>query len=260
MLPYDTAAPTFECDRALPNAVAESIRVTVLNSIYASSPRFLDIGAGTGRIGRSFVRAGDDYVGVDLSFGMLRMFMQQTDDLKDRPRLIRADGERLPFRDNSFDAVMLIQVFGGVVRWRALLDEARRVLRTFGVLILGHTIAPNDGVDERMKRRLAALLAELGVKPAQLNARKDVQNWLKANARGKRMIAARWTAVRTPRGFLKRHRTGARFAALPDAVKENAMSALSTWAKAAFGSVDMEFREPYAFELEAFTFLRETDR
>ena len=39
--------------------------------------RLLDLGAGTGRIGRPFVAAGDDYVGVDLSLGMLREFARR---------------------------------------------------------------------------------------------------------------------------------------------------------------------------------------
>jgi predicted RNA methylase len=32
--------------------------------VGAKSPRLLDVGAGTGRIGATFVAAGDDYVGV----------------------------------------------------------------------------------------------------------------------------------------------------------------------------------------------------
>src|SRR5258705_13776305 len=76
--PYDAAAPSFDRHRALPDGVPEAIRATTLAAIAASPrPRLLDLGAGTGRIGRSFVAAGDDYVGVDLSVGMLRKFASQ---------------------------------------------------------------------------------------------------------------------------------------------------------------------------------------
>jgi hypothetical protein len=39
-------------------------------------PHLLD--AGAGRIGRMFVAAGDDYLGVDLSFSMLGAFLRST--------------------------------------------------------------------------------------------------------------------------------------------------------------------------------------
>src|SRR6266851_3692697 len=93
----------------------EAIRAAVLDVLGGTShPRVLDLGAGSGRIGRAFVAAGDDYVGVDLSLGMLRQFARRGDMNGRRPRLLQADGERLPFGDATFDAVLLIQVFGGL--------------------------------------------------------------------------------------------------------------------------------------------------
>src|SRR5580700_3028941 len=62
---YAAAAPTFERHRGLPAGTAEAIRAAILGAIATPSPRLLDLGAGTGRIGRAFVEAGDDYVGVD---------------------------------------------------------------------------------------------------------------------------------------------------------------------------------------------------
>jgi predicted TPR repeat methyltransferase len=69
---YDTAAPAFDRHRALPDGVPQAIRAAVVAATGAPSPRLLDLGAGAGRIGRPFVAAGDDYVGIDLSLGMLR--------------------------------------------------------------------------------------------------------------------------------------------------------------------------------------------
>ena len=158
MSAYECGAE-FDLHRALPDGVAESIRAAVLAVAGdAPRPRLLDIGAGAGRIGWSFVAAGDDYVGVDLSFGMLRGFLQRaacggsSPELAP-PRLVRADGRYLPFPDAAFDAVMMIQVFGGLSGWRRLVTEARRVLRPSGALVVGRTLAPEDGVDARMKQR-----------------------------------------------------------------------------------------------------------
>jgi ubiquinone/menaquinone biosynthesis C-methylase UbiE len=250
---YDAAAPTFERHRALPDGVPEAIRAAVLGAVDASSPRLLDLGAGTGRIGIPFVAAGDDYVGVDLSFGMLSAFAQRGGS-GCAPRLVQADGEHLPFRDATFDAVMLIQVFGGMRGWRRLLAEARRVLRGAGVLVLGRAVAPPGGLDARMKQRLALLLDEIGAPADRTNTRQDAQGWLEQEARGTRLVAATWTASRTPRGFIERHRTGARFSALPAPVKEEAMGRLAAWATTAFGSLDAASVEPHGFELQLFRF------
>ena len=254
MSAFDGVAPTFERHRAFPDGVPQAIRAAVLKAGDAASPRLLDLGAGTGRIGWPFVDAGDDYVGLDLSFGMLRAFMQRAGG-GHTPRLVQADGEHLPFRDATFDAVMLIQVFGGMRGWRRLLAEARRVLRGTGVLVLGRTVAPTDGLDARMKQRLARLLDEMGAPADQTNTRTNAQSWLEQVARGTRLVAAKWTAERTPGGFIERHRIGARFAALPAPLKEEALRRLAAWAETAFGSLDSVSAEPHEFELQLFKFL-----
>ena len=162
MSAYDVVAPNFDSYRALPPGVPEAIRAAVLKSARAA-PRILDLGGGSGRIGGPFVAAGDDYVGVDLSSGMLREFAGRAAAHHDvSPRLVQADGRQLPFRDAAFDAVMLIQVFGGLRGWRQFIAEARRVLRPPGAIVVGRTEMPPDGIDARMKQRLAAILRELG--------------------------------------------------------------------------------------------------
>ena len=144
-------------------------------------PRLLDLGAGTGRIGWPFAAAGDDYVGVDLSFAMLRAFRERVGRHEAAPCLVQSDGQLLPFRDAAFDAVLMVQIFGGLRGWRRLLAEARRVLRPDGALILGRSIAPDDGVDTRMKAQLASFLEAMAAVPGT-SAREDAQRWLEAAA------------------------------------------------------------------------------
>src|SRR4051794_18329565 len=148
---YDAMAADFDRRRPLPDGVVDAIRGMVLGAVRLPRPRILDLGAGSGRIGRTFVHEGDDYVGVDLSSGMVRSFARQVD----ASRLVQADGGCLPFHDATFDAVLLVQVLSGAKRWRPLLTEAVRVLRPGGVVAVGRVIAPEDGVDARMKTRLA---------------------------------------------------------------------------------------------------------
>jgi ubiquinone/menaquinone biosynthesis C-methylase UbiE len=246
---FDVTAPTFERDRSLPHGVPQAIRGAILGALDAPSPRLLDLGAGTGRIGWPFVAAGDDYVGVDFSLAMLRAFAQ-----RGIARLVRADGARLPFVDASFDAVMLIQVFSGMPDWRAVVAEARRVLRARGVVVVGRTVAPTDGVDEQMKQQLAAILAEMGAASDRGTNREGALHALEEIAHGAGIEAAAWNDERTPRAFLARHRTGARFAALPAPVKDEALRRLAAWATKRFGSLDAALCERCAFELRIFRF------
>jgi SAM-dependent methyltransferase len=185
---------------------------------------------------------------------MLRQFARRADTGGRVPRLVQADGERLPFGDATFDAVLLIQVFGGLDEWRPFVGEARRVLRSRGTLALGRGAMPEDGVDARMKERLDTILADMGVAHERKNAREQVQRWLGTRARGGAPVAAAaWDAERTPRGFLDRHRTGARFSLLSEPVKDEALRRLSAWAVGEFGSLDAATTERHAFELLFFT-------
>lgn len=254
MSAFDVVAANFDRDRALPGGVPEAIRAAILK-VTRASPRILDLGAGSGRIGWPFVMAGDDYVGIDLSAGMLREFSRRAAPGAVARRLVQADGQQLPFRDATFDAVLLIQVFGGLRGWRRFIAEARRVLRVAGAMIVGRTNMPPSGIDARMKQRLAEILGELGAEQDRANARDDVERWLGSNARHSESVtAATWTASRTPRGFIERHGGGARFSALPAQIRERAMRDLGAWAAATFGSLDAVASEPHAFELQIYRF------
>jgi ubiquinone/menaquinone biosynthesis C-methylase UbiE len=254
---FDPVASSFERHRALPDEVAQEIRRAILATVDASPrPRLLDIGAGTGRLGHAFVEAGDDYVAADLSFGMLREFMRKVDDDHGGTSLlVQSNGEQLPFRDGSFDAVILVQIFGGMKGWRRLVGEARRVLRQRGVLLTGQWLIPPDGIDEQMKRRVQALFAEMSLSLERQSTRENALQWLEATAaQSARTIAATWRASRTPRNFLDRRSSGAQFSTLPVAVKTEVLERLSAWAAGSFGSLDAVFTEKHEFELRAFKF------
>ncbi len=254
---FDHAAASFDRHRALPDGAPAAIRAVILAAV-APHPRLLDLGAGTGRIGHVFVGAKDDYVGVDLSVGMLCQFVRRTHDVGGMPRLVQTDGQLLPFGDATFDAVLMIQVFGAVRGWRRMVEEARRVLRPSGALILGRTVAPADGLDPRMKQRLASFLGEADTR--RTSARDEVRRYLAARASSVgRVVAAAWDAERTARGFLLRHRTGVRFAQLPEAIREEALGRLGAWAADTFGSLDAVHPERHEFELEFFRFQRGGD-
>ena len=158
-----------------------AIRQTIL-AAAAQQPRLLETGAGIGRIGWSFVIAGDNYVGSIL-IGQVASF--QAADRGGRPtaRLIQADGARLPFPEATFDAVFLMQIFGGLDGWKDIVAETCRVLRPEGIVIMGRTIAPANGLGARMKQRLAIELRKVGAQSGIENVCDDVQRWFESNTK-----------------------------------------------------------------------------
>ena len=89
--------------------------------------RWLELGSGTGS-GTRLLHARDvEQVSVDLSAGMLA---HAPDGLAPK---VRADSSRLPFADDRFDAVLLINML-------LFPDEVDRVLRSDGVVVWVNTL------------------------------------------------------------------------------------------------------------------------
>jgi hypothetical protein len=144
------------------------------------------------------------------------------------------------------DAVLLMQVLSAARDWRRLIAEAGRVLQSAGCLIVGRTVAPDNGIDSRMGQHLAGSLEAAGVHPCRQKSSDDALSWLAGHAQDSRTVtAAAWSADRTPLAFLERHATGARFAVLPPLVQNIAMLHLREWAVATFGSLDAVSVEPF---------------
>jgi ubiquinone/menaquinone biosynthesis C-methylase UbiE len=252
---YDAMADDFDRRRTLPDGVPETIRHTVLRAGLPPRPRLLDLGAGSGRIGWPFVAAGDDYTAADLSFAMLRAFANRCPGA----RLVQAEGARLPFADATFDAVLLVQVLSGVPGWRQLLADALRILRPGGALVVGRVVAPEDGVDARLKAHLATILAEMDTNPYRGTSRQDALAWLGQTLPDAAIVTVgTWIAQRTPRGFIERHGSGVRFSALPEAIRQAAMRQLITWATEQFGSIDAVCAEAFRFEMTIHRFQQGT--
>ena len=103
--------------------------------------RVLDLGCGGGAL-TALVRDALPYArvtGIDLSGGMVDAARER---LGGTVRLYRADAERLPFAESSFDAVLANDVFHHLPDGPRASFESWRVLARDGVLVLGDTWAP----------------------------------------------------------------------------------------------------------------------
>ncbi len=92
----------------------------------------LDLAAGTGTSSQPFVERGATVVPCDFSLGMLRVGKQARPELP----FTAGDGTRLPFGDDTFDAVTISFGLRNIVDPLAGLHEMRRVTRPGGRLVV----------------------------------------------------------------------------------------------------------------------------
>jgi len=132
----------------------------------SGSPRILDLGCGTGALSAELKGLGVvtslDYMPNALPFCRQR-------GLK---RLVRGDGQRLPFRDDAFDVVVALDTIEHIPDDRAALGEVRRVLRAGGLAIINVPAlqllwSHHDVINQHHRRysraQLRALLEDAGL-------------------------------------------------------------------------------------------------
>jgi ubiquinone/menaquinone biosynthesis C-methylase UbiE len=82
----------------------------------------LDVGVGTGRFALPLSEKGLQIVGVDISAPMKQQAKRK--GLRD---LLRADARRLPFRNHTFDTVLIVHLLHLVDDWISVVHEIGRV-------------------------------------------------------------------------------------------------------------------------------------
>ena len=96
--------------------------------------RILDVGCGLGTYVEKLHQFSDQAYGIDIEVEMV------TEGGRRLPNLLAAAAEALPFADNSFDVLLLHEVLEHVADDREVVQEACRVLRPGGRMII---FAPN---------------------------------------------------------------------------------------------------------------------
>ncbi|MCS6977093.1 MAG: class I SAM-dependent methyltransferase [Gemmatales bacterium] len=106
--------------------------------LHLRTGRLLDIGCGTGLfLAEVLVRCpGVEVVGLDLSEKMTAQAVRRLRTWPDRAAIVRGDSGRLPFRNDSFDAVTCSHSFHHYPDQERVVAEMHRVLRPGGRLLL----------------------------------------------------------------------------------------------------------------------------
>lgn len=164
--------------------VAFPIEVECLQPLLSGLPKpWLEVGVGTGRFAQAF----GVEIGIDPAFRPLQLARQR------KVLAIQAIGEKLPFREASLGAVLIVVTLCFVDDPLSLLKEANRVLREDGALVLGMVFADSPWGEFY---KLKAKLGHPFYSAANFLTRTKTQNLLEKA--GFKIIAARSALRQTP--------------------------------------------------------------
>lgn len=110
------------------------IVIDKLNKIQKiKNQRILEVGCGYGPLLKLLSDKGAYAVGTEVDDKSLRIAMKLLSRIK-RIKLVKVKGELLPFKDNSFDSVILFDVIEHVKNPLKMIKECKRVLKKNGIL------------------------------------------------------------------------------------------------------------------------------
>lgn len=159
--------------------------------------RVLDLAAGTGTSTVPFVREGAASIACDFSIGMLKV------GKRERPRLpfVAGDATRLPFADDTFDAITISFGLRNVVDYRLGLEEMLRVTRPGGRLVVCEFSTPTFGpvrkiYGEYLMKALPKVAEAVSSNPdSYVYLAESIQAWPDQDALAAEIGRSGWTSV-----------------------------------------------------------------
>jgi ubiquinone/menaquinone biosynthesis C-methylase UbiE len=92
----------------------------------------IDVGAEAGRFSLLTANANVSVIGIDIDSYSLRRLKQKNDGIP----VIQADARKIPLKDGTFDAVLMIEVLDYIPQTNEALTECNRILKPKSSLIL----------------------------------------------------------------------------------------------------------------------------
>jgi ubiquinone/menaquinone biosynthesis C-methylase UbiE len=251
--PFDGQAPRFDRRVGLPEGDCRAIAAAVIALAGAGDgDRLLEIGAGTGMIGRWFLDHPVRYVGLDRSRGMLEVFRHRPG--AGRAGLVQADGSRpWPLPAGSARVVFSSRAMH-LLPLAHVVDEVFRVgAGAGGTCLLGWVERDPESLKARMSREMQRLVRERGFAPRTAGSRRFLAACRERGAAElPRTAVARWPARHSPRQSLAswRSKVGLGGVVLPPGVQESVLAELEAWATRTFGDLDAESSTEETYVLE----------
>jgi SAM-dependent methyltransferase len=150
---YDIWSEAYD---STPNpVVAMDSRYTIAMLSPQPGELILDAGCGTGRNFGKLQLGGSCAIGIDFSYGMLKVARRNLADIRADFPVLLADLERtLPFETGSFDAVLCALIGEHLSALRSVLQEFYRVLKPGGRLVFSvyHPEMAAAGIEANFKQ------------------------------------------------------------------------------------------------------------
>jgi 2-polyprenyl-6-hydroxyphenyl methylase/3-demethylubiquinone-9 3-methyltransferase len=140
-----------------------AVMSSILDGAAPAGSDWLDMGCGSGVLTRALLERGARVTGVDGSPAMIEAARANTPD-EGRVSWLVSDVERIAqLADSSFDGIVCSSVIEYVATPKALLEEAARLLRPEGVLVVS---VPNSASPVRFAQKILRRIAKLfGMNP-----------------------------------------------------------------------------------------------
>jgi ubiquinone/menaquinone biosynthesis C-methylase UbiE len=257
LAPFDGQADTYDQRVGLREAECREITQSVL-SIAEVRPGdvVVEVGAGTGQVGRWLVQAGLRYVGFDLSQGMLGVFRRRMDPASNTWMLLQADGNRpWPLADATARVIFTSRA----IHLLSLGHVAQEVFRIgksdCAALIIGRVQRERDSIKASMKQALLRQLRRHGVQghEGEQNQRRLLEACCEQGAQVlDPLVVSRWTVASTPWQSIDSWKTkpGLGGVDLPASIKQEILKELELWAEATFNGLHQPVESEEAYVLQ----------
>jgi ubiquinone/menaquinone biosynthesis C-methylase UbiE len=251
--PFDGQAREFDRRVGLPEADCRAIAGAVLALAGARvGDRLVEIGAGTGMIGRWFLEHAVRYVGVDLSRGMLEVFRSRPG--AGRAGLVQADGAATwPLPDGAARAVFSSRAIH-LLPLEHVVDELFRVgARDGAACVLGWVERRPESVKARLSKEMQRRVRERGFAVRSAGSRRVLEACRQRGAiELPKTVVVRWPVRHVPRESIAnwRAKEGLGGVVLPPGAQDEVLRELEAWAVEVFGDLDAPWESEESYVLE----------
>lgn len=254
---FDRAVTYYDQTRALPpERHREMIDALVSAAGITPDSRVLEIGIGTGRIALSVAEHVRRLYGIDLSLEMMGVLKTKLRDRTDKTgaaiEVAQANAVQLPFASETFDAVYAVHVYHLVQNWQDALQDARRVVKPGGSLIVSFHKRQGETPNRKLRGELARMLEAYGIsnkRPGTQSEDEILAEMEKWNDPLRIVEASHWEQDEVPAEILDDldRQIFSETWMIPRDVMDKIMPHLRAWAADTFGDLS----RPIATEAEA---------
>jgi ubiquinone/menaquinone biosynthesis C-methylase UbiE len=255
---FDHAADVYDNTRALPPEIVAKQAEAILTELRAArADRLLEVGIGTGRISRPLMERGVRVAGIDIAPKMIARLREQLGPRHLPPDLLFGDATRLPLRDASFRAVLVVHVLHLVSDWKRTIEELRRVLAPGGVFLHDRTRYDEENPWRAAMDKREELLEQFGIPVRRRPKMEEIEEALTEQDGALRTVLyAEDQELNVVEHLVERvrNRTDSWTWEIPEEIHAQFIAEYERWCREHYGDMKREYTQPVRYSLEVWSF------